>query len=84
MSQSSIYAENKDKKIVNNPSVSPAKTKPAEGNDEAKNEEKKFQKIKQAQKIKEEMSFLGIENNNSKPLANDKSARDLLIKKKVE
>lgn len=30
------------------------------------------------------MSFLGIENNTTKQLTEDKSERDLLIKQKVE
>lgn len=49
-------------------------------------------KLKQAQKIKEQMGCLGIVGNmnpnssslSNKPLLNDKSARDLLIKQKVE
>jgi len=40
-------------------------------------------KLKQAQMIKEEMGFLGIANESTKPLLNEKSARDLLIKQKV-
>lgn len=47
-------------------------------------DEKKQIKLKQAQKIKEEMGILGIQNDTGKTLTNDKSARDILIKQKIE
>lgn len=52
---------------------------------------RKQEKLRQAKTIKDEMSCLGIQNPQSNPepnqpksLIGDKSARDLLIKQKVE